>query len=122
MSDSGSATKPVAIALLASSAAYIVLLLFAAVFFSLDLDPTSDRYAVHVYMVFCCSIPIVFNSLLIWGATCMYRRSSYMWAFATCCLAIFPLCGPMYVIGIPLGVWGFFVLRRPEVRDSFQYM
>ena len=119
---SDSKVRPVAISLIVASAVYVLFLLSGIAVFSLRLGTAGEDRGFVLSMILNCTIPVVFNAMLICGATCMYRRTSYMWSYATCCLAMFPMCGPMYVIGIPLGIWGLVVLRKPEVRDSFQYM
>lgn len=67
-------------------------------------------------------INAAYNVLILCGAVSIVRRTSYLWAFASCCFAIVPLCSPCYVLGIPVGIWGIVLLRKPAVRDSFQYM
>ena len=36
------------------------------------------------------------------------------------CLAMVPIIGPCYFLGIPIGIWAFLLLRKPGVRESFR--
>lgn len=64
-------------------------------------------------------VTLGYSLMLLTGAFSMIRKGSYAWAVATSCLAMVPVLGPCYVMGIPVGIWGLMVLRRPEVRASF---
>jgi hypothetical protein len=57
---------------------------------------------------------------LLYGASRMIGTGSYRAAFITCCLACVPILGPCYFLGIPFGIWGLMVLRRPEVRAGWE--
>lgn len=61
-----------------------------------------------------------YSLILVLGSIDMLRRGSYRWALTTSFLAIVPLLGPCYVVGIPVGIWALIVLRRPTVRCSFK--
>jgi tRNA A-37 threonylcarbamoyl transferase component Bud32 len=55
---------------------------------------------------------------LIHGATQMIRLRSYPRAVAATILAMLPW-SPAWILGLPFGIWGWVVLRRPEVRAAF---
>ena len=70
-----------------------------------------------MYMAFFL-VMMAYSLMLITGAVRMIRKSSYAWAFACSCLAMVPVLGPFYTVGIPVGVWAIIVLRKPFVRMS----
>ncbi|MEQ8786425.1 MAG: hypothetical protein RIC55_09000 [Pirellulaceae bacterium] len=114
---------PPAIALLVVSLLWVFMALFGVVYFlSLINAPDADAQTRHVfttslgYMV----INILYNLMLASGALSMVRRGSYVWAVTCGVLALVPLLGPFYCLGIPIGVWTLIVLRRPEVRSAFK--
>jgi spore maturation protein SpmB len=109
---------PVALGLLIPSILHITggLFYFAYVFHTSAPnapDPTLVAYCMYygVSMFYCL--------LLVSGAFSIMRLGSYLWAVAVCILAAVPLLGPCYVLGIPFGIWGVIVLRRPDVRAAF---
>jgi hypothetical protein len=113
---------PVAVGLLVTSILHIVVGLFYFTFvYSMTTAPDADPQAAHASFVLCLyyGISMLYCLLLITGAFSMLRRTSYLWAVTVCVLALVPFVGPCYVFGIPFGIWGLLLLRRPEVRDSF---
>lgn len=54
------------------------------------------------------------------GALKMMTFSSYSWATMGAFLACTPVVSPLFVVGIPFGVWAFVVLSSPEVESAFQ--
>lgn len=114
---------PVAIALLVVSIAWIFLLLFGIAYFFMasgaaDIDP-EIRHVQLSYMLYM-AISALYALLLATGALSMLRCGSYAWAATVNCLALIPLLGPCYVAAIPVGIWGLWVLSKPDVRASFQ--
>lgn len=112
-----------AVALLAVSSLWAVMAVFGIVFFlsaamSVDAEPEFKRmeltYAGYLgaEILYCC--------LLITGAFSMIGRGSYAWAIATACLACVPCLSPLYLVGIPIGIWALVVLRRPAVKTAFR--
>lgn len=55
---------------------------------------------------------------IIVGAKKIQRLESYQWGLLSCILAMIP-CSPGFLIGLPMGIWTWAVLRRPEVRAAF---
>jgi serine/threonine protein kinase len=55
---------------------------------------------------------------LISGAVQMMRLRSYPLAVAATMLAMLPW-SPAWILGLPFGIWGWRVLRRPAVREAF---
>ena len=113
---------PVAIALLVLSILHIFggLFYFAYVYSVLS-ERDADSPATHALLVYCMyyGISMLYCLLLAWGAISMVRQGSYVWAMTVCILALIPSLGPCYFLGIPIGLWGILVLRKPEVRSSF---
>ncbi len=64
-------------------------------------------------------VSMLYCLLLASGAFSMVRQGSYMWAMTVCILALVPTFGPCYLLAIPVGIWRIFVLKRPDVRNSF---
>jgi hypothetical protein len=113
---------PIAVGLLVVSILHLVGGLFYFVFvYSILAAPDADPANWHGTIVYCMymGITMLYCLVLISGAFSMMRQGSYLWAVTTCILAMVPFVGPCYFLGIPLGIWGLLVLRRPEVRDAF---
>ena len=53
------------------------------------------------------------------GALKMRRIASYEWCMAASILAMIPWSGTVYLLSLPIGIWAFRTLRRPDVRDAF---
>jgi hypothetical protein len=53
------------------------------------------------------------------GALQMYQLRSRQWAYSAAILAMVPCLAPCYIGALPLGIWAFVVLRRPEVDQAF---
>ena len=49
----------------------------------------------------------------------MRRMASYEWCMAASILAMVPWTGGVYLLSLPIGIWAFRTLRRPDVRDAF---
>ncbi len=64
-------------------------------------------------------VTIVYNCVIAFGASAMIRRSSYRWSKVACWLAVAPVLGPCFFLGVPIGIWGLIRLRDPEVRAAF---
>jgi hypothetical protein len=113
---------PVAIALSFVSILWIFLLLFGIATFCRALADATDAGTQNSYFSFIAymAIDALYSLLLATGALSMIRRGSYAWAVVTSCLALVPLLGPFYVLGIPIGIWALVVLRSPAVRTSFR--
>lgn len=116
---------PVAITLLVLSILHIIVGLFYFVFiYSVSSAPDADPVNTHTSTVYSMyyGITMLYSLLLASGALSMMRQGSYMWAMTVCILAVIPLLGPCYFLGVPIGVWGILVLMRPAVRESFAGM
>lgn len=113
---------PVAVSLIVISVLWSFMLMMGmAYYYSViaapDADPTT-RHMMTTYSLYML-VTLGYSLMLLTGAFSMIRKGSYAWAVATSCLAMVPVLGPCYVMGIPVGIWGLMVLRRPEVRASF---
>lgn len=60
------------------------------------------------------------SAFVLFGAIKMIKGKSYGLAKTATIVAMIPLLGPCCLLGIPFGIWGFIVLNRPHVRQSFQ--
>lgn len=60
------------------------------------------------------------SSFVLYGAIKMIKRKSYGTAKTATIVAMIPLLGPCCLLGIPFGIWGFVVLNRQHVRQSFR--
>lgn len=58
--------------------------------------------------------------LIVYGAIQMFACRRFGMARTAAIFAVIPVCSPLLVLGIPLGVWALIVLARPEVRDAFR--
>ncbi len=114
---------PVAISLIVVSVLWSFFALLGIVYFYSQISaPDADAHTRHVlttYMLYML-VSIAYCLMLVSGAFSMIRKGSYVWAVATSCLAMVPILGPCYVLGIPIGIWALIVLRRPQVRESFR--
>jgi predicted signal transduction protein with EAL and GGDEF domain len=114
---------PVAISLIVVSVLWSFLALMGIVYFYSHISaPDADadtRHVLTTYMLYTL-VSIAYCLMLVSGAFSMIRKGSYVWAVATSCLAMVPMLGPCYVLGIPIGIWALIVLRRPDVRKSFR--
>lgn len=64
----------------------------------------------------------VFISYLVifYGAMQMLKGRRFGVARAAAILAVIPFCSPLFVAGIPLGIWALIVSAKPEVRATFE--
>ena len=63
-------------------------------------------------------INLVTGILIIIGALQMMRLKSYGGAMMASVLALLP-CGPLILVGIPIGIWSLVVLNREKVKAAF---
>jgi hypothetical protein len=113
---------PVAVSLLVLSLLWIFMSLFGIAFFvgqTLDPEMAEQGKAMLISYILYLGISILYSLLLCSGAFSMIRRSSYVWAVVTNCLACVPMLGPCYFLAVPIGIWGLSILRDKEVRASF---
>jgi len=91
--------------------------------------PDSFEIAPHVWVDFpvwnllVCSalLASVTSVFIIPGAARMWQLRSYRLAKVAAVLAMLPLT-PHFVIGLPIGIWAFMVLRQPDVVAAFAAM
>jgi hypothetical protein len=113
---------PVAVGLLVASILHIIGGLYFFVYvYTIAGAPDTDPQVVHTFTIYAMyfGITMLYCLLLISGAFSMLRYGSYLWAVTVCVLALVPMLGPCYFLGIPFGIWGLLTLHRPEVRNSF---
>jgi hypothetical protein len=64
------------------------------------------------------SVVLLIVAALLAGARHMRRMTGYGWAYAASILAMLPWSLAV-VVGLPVGIWAFRLLRRQDVRDAF---
>ena len=57
--------------------------------------------------------------VIIGGAVSMMRLRSHGWAVTAATLALLP-CGPVCLLGLPVGIWALARLNTPEVKAAFR--
>jgi serine/threonine protein kinase len=66
-------------------------------------------------------LPLLFLAsqiCLLIGASKLRNLSSYGWALAAALIAFLP-AGPLWIVGIGLGIWTLIVIHQPDVRAAF---
>lgn len=109
-----------AVALIATSVLWIFFALMGLAVFYWQQLMSSEEESRLTFLMMLLGIEILYSLVLISGAFSMLRRGSYVWAVVTNLLALVPLLSPFYVFGIPFGIWGLWVLRKPEVKAAFR--
>jgi hypothetical protein len=64
------------------------------------------------------AISMALGLILVAAALAMIRVRGYRLAFAGGILALLPM-PPLFVVGIPVGIWVLTTLRRPDVKSAF---
>ena len=59
------------------------------------------------------------GSFIMWGLWHMKTLRSHSMAMAGVILGMIPCFGPMWCMGLPLGIWGLIVLSDSQVKASF---
>ncbi|MCB1025282.1 MAG: hypothetical protein KDB79_12875 [Acidobacteria bacterium] len=57
---------------------------------------------------------------IIYGGVQMLKGRKYGLARVASILAIIPATSCCFMVGIPIGIWSFIVLRKPEVKQYFE--
>ena len=63
-------------------------------------------------------IPVI-NLLALLGSIAMLRLRQWPLAMAGAIVSLVPICGPCFILGIPIGIWCLILLNRKEVIDRF---
>lgn len=58
--------------------------------------------------------------ILIYAGIQMLKGRKYGFARIASILAIFPVTSFCFPVGIPIGIWSFIVLRKPEIKLYFE--
>ena len=58
--------------------------------------------------------------LVLYGAMQMLKGRRFGMARTAAILSVIPVCSPLFVIGIPFGIWALVLLSKPEVRSAFE--
>ncbi|UCE49614.1 MAG: serine/threonine protein kinase [Phycisphaerales bacterium] len=61
----------------------------------------------------------VVGTIVIVGGWQMLKLRSYGWAVAGSVLALVPFSAG-FMLGVPMGIWALFVLKRPDVQEAFK--
>ena len=108
------------ITLLSASLLHVFLMLTNVAYYLPLALGNGDNRAFAAQILLLSVVVAAYNVVLIYGALAILQRKGFTLAFLSCCLAIVPCFGPVWVLGIPIGIWGIIVLRRPGVRESFE--
>ena len=65
-------------------------------------------------------ILLIVSSFVLYGAIQMKNQRSFGTARAAAIVAMIPLLGPCFILGIPFGFWAFTTLGKPGVRSNFR--
>jgi hypothetical protein len=60
-----------------------------------------------------------YSALILRGANNMRQQKDLRAARRACLFAMIPFAGPCFLLGIPVGFWGLYVLSREPVRARF---
>jgi len=102
----------------------LALTIFSLVMTSTIVDPVIDpppisRDSVLLIRTTWSAMMILASIAIALGALQMYQLRSRPWAYCAAILAMVPCLAPCYIGALPLGVWAFTVLRRPDVELAF---
>jgi len=84
----------------------------------------TNRAGVEVYQLMVVRIIwaytlFVASCFVLSGSFQMLKRRNFRRVRASCVVAMVPLVGPCFVLGIPFGIWAFLVLSKPGARQLF---
>jgi hypothetical protein len=79
-----------------------------------------DAIVMLTFFVAACVLYFLSHVLVFYGAIQMLRFRSPGIARAAAIVAVIPICSPLYVLGIPFGIWALIVLSKPEVQAAFE--
>jgi hypothetical protein len=63
-------------------------------------------------------LPVIVQVCLLIGAARLRDLASYGWALAAALMAVIPF-GPLWIVGLGLGIWTLVVIHQPMVRAAF---
>ena len=66
-------------------------------------------------------ITIIVSPLIIYGAVQMLGARKYSMAKLAAVLSLIPCTSICCLLGIPAGIWGLVVLKKPEVKAAFDH-
>lgn len=112
--------KTPAIVLIVLALLTIALNLFGLVYnFFFLVQPDDTLWEVFLRLVGSAAI-VLMNIAILIGAIGMLRLRGWRSARLAAFLAMIPLCGPLYVLGIPFGISAAAVLGRAETKQVFE--
>ncbi len=65
-------------------------------------------------------ITVAWCAGIVWGCSHMLRLKSLRLAKLAAWMALMPMCGPFWLLGIPIGIWALLALSRPQVLAAFR--
>ena len=80
--------------------------------------PTSEYTPIAVRSIWG-AVLVIASSFVLYGAIKMKNLESHSTARAAAIVAMIPLLGPCFVLGIPFGIWAWVVLGKPDVKNAF---
>ena len=78
-----------------------------------------DAIVMFILSVAACALYFLSHVVVFYGAIQMLRFRSPAIARAAAIISVFPFCSPLFVVGIPVGIWALIVLSKPEIRAAF---
>ena len=69
----------------------------------------------------CALVTIIVSPFIIYGAVQMLGARKYSMAKLAAVLSLIPCTSICCVLGIPPGIWGLVVLKKPEVKAAFDH-
>jgi hypothetical protein len=69
----------------------------------------------------CALVTIIVSPFIIYGALQMLGARKYSMAKLAAVLSLIPCTSICCVLGIPAGIWGLVVLKKPEVKAAFDH-
>lgn len=65
-------------------------------------------------------LTLIAAPIIIYGAIQMLKGNKYGLARTAAILAIVPLTSCCFLFGVPIGIWAFVVLSKPDVKAAFR--
>jgi hypothetical protein len=63
-------------------------------------------------------VGILISLIIFYGAAHMMASQRYYLSYSCSVLAMIPLVSPLFIIGLPVGIWSIRTLKEPDVRSA----
>lgn len=84
---------------------------------SVSQDPRFAAPMDQAFLVVCLLMVHILQSI---GGAKLGHLESRRLAYVGAVLAVIPFLSPLYVLGIPFGIWALVLLRQPEIKLAFE--